>query len=120
MEKVIRELAKEVGRVIQKPEMKTDFVIKGLGIRRGEEALIYRIPSHSKKASFYEKGVTLSEFQFAYVHLKESGYFTRAWFNKNLSACAKEGACNFTTIGGVFSILGVAEYTSKATYQLKA
>ncbi|TCN86471.1 hypothetical protein [Vibrio crassostreae] len=55
MEKVIRELAKEVGRVIQKPEMKTDFVIKGLGIRRGEEALIYRIPSHSKKASFYEK-----------------------------------------------------------------
>ncbi|HHF3171029.1 TPA: hypothetical protein ACPJ1O_004410 [Vibrio diabolicus] len=102
MEKSIRELAKEVGRVIPKPEAKADFVIKGIGRRRGEEALIYRIPSHSEKAPFYEKGVTLSEFQLAYSHLRESGYLTRTWFNKNLSACAKEGACNFTTIGGVF------------------
>ncbi|MCG6258646.1 hypothetical protein, partial [Vibrio furnissii] len=120
MEKSIRELAKEVGLVIPKPEAKADFVIKGIGRRRGEEALIYRIPSHSEKAPFYEKGVTLSEFQLAYSHLRESGYLTRTWFNNNLSACAKEGACNFTTIGGVLCILGVAEYVSKATYQLKA
>lgn len=120
IEKAIRGLAKETGQVIPKPQAKADFVIKGIGMRRGEEALIYRIPSHSKKTPFYEKGVTFPEFLLAYSQLKESGYFTRAWFNKSLSACAKEGACNFTTIGGVFSILDMAEYTSRATYQLKA
>ncbi|EOW9196169.1 hypothetical protein ACN26D_003564 [Vibrio cholerae] len=35
MENYIRELALEKGRVIPKPEAKADFVIKGIGKRRG-------------------------------------------------------------------------------------
>ncbi|WP_104398967.1 hypothetical protein [Vibrio penaeicida] len=120
MENDIRNLALETGRVIPKPEAKADFLIKGVGKRRGEDALIYRIPSHSKKAPFYEKGVTFFEFNLAYDQLLETGQFTREWFNENLAACAKEGACNFTTIGGVFSLLGEAKYAYKATYQLQA
>jgi hypothetical protein len=27
-----------------------------------------------------------------------------------MTACAKEGGCNFTTIGGVFEVLGYAKY----------
>ncbi|EGQ7932288.1 hypothetical protein VCSRO25_3555 [Vibrio cholerae] len=120
MENYIRDLALEKGRVIPKPEAKADFVIKGIGKRRGEDALIYRIPSHSEKAPYYEKGITISEFGLAHNQLLKTGQFTRSWFNENLSACAREGACNFTTIGGVFCMLGIAEYTSKATYQLQA
>lgn len=37
IEKAIRGLAKETGQVIPKPQAKADFVIKGIGMRRGEE-----------------------------------------------------------------------------------
>lgn len=120
MYEVICNLAKNQGKVIPKPKAKADFTIKGIGKRRGQKALIYRIPSHSQKSPFYEKGITISEFQDAYDCLLTSGKFTRAWFNENMPKCAQEGACNFTTIGGVFELLGFAEYTEKATYSKKA
>ncbi|GLR77184.1 hypothetical protein [Aliivibrio sifiae] len=117
MELMIKKLAKESGLVIPKPKAKVEFKIKGMGMRRNEEALIYRIPSHSTKAQYYEKGVTINEFEKAHQRLVNTGFFTRTWFNENLKACAKEGGCNFTTIGGVFEILGIAEYSQKATYK---
>lgn len=120
MELRIRKLAQETDLVIPKPEAKADFKIKGMGKRRGEDALIYRIPSHSNKAPYYEKGVTINEFEHAHVQLIDTGSFTRSWFKENLKDCAKEGSCNFTTIGGVFVLLGLAEYSSKATYQQRA
>ena len=67
-------------------------------MRRGQEALIYTIPSHTGGRP-KEKGVTISEFESALTELNRTGELTRAWFNENLKACAKEGACNFTSIG---------------------
>lgn len=34
--------------VIPKPDAKADFIVKGWGRRRGENALIYFIPNHNK------------------------------------------------------------------------
>ncbi|MDE5899659.1 MAG: hypothetical protein K2H09_10435 [Treponemataceae bacterium] len=109
------------GTIIPKPESENDFTIKGLGMRRGEEALIYRIPTNDpdKYPRGHEKGVTFTEFYKAYTVLQETSSFTRDWFDKELPKCAKEGGCNFTTIGGIFELLGIAQYSEPATYVRK-
>lgn len=96
------------GTVIPKPEAKEDFVVKGWGKRNGETALIYLIPNHSDPGKPYQKGITLQEWEQAYRHLHSTGSFTRKWFNANMPRCSKEGSCNFTTIGGIFSCFGLA------------
>ncbi len=103
------------GVVIPKPESKSPFFIKGMGSRRGEAALIYTVPSHTRSKP-YEKGITLTEFERAYKQLQEVGTLDRSWFNENLPLCAKEGGCNFTTIGGVFQMMGIAEYSDRGQY----
>lgn len=105
------------GTVIPKPEATADFVVKGWGTRRGESALVYCIPNHQQPGKPYEKGITVSEFKKAFAELKRSGEFTRTWFNENLPECAKEGACNFTTIGGIFELLGEASYFERGVYR---
>ena len=102
--------------VIPKPEANADFKVKGWGNRRGQEALIYLIPNHKQPTNPYQKGVTVNEFIAAHNELIKSGEFTRHWFNSKLPACAKEGGCNFTTIGGVFQLLGIATYGGRGTY----
>jgi len=105
------------GTVVPKPRARGEYIIKRLGKRRGERALIYTIPSHKNPQKPYEKGVTVSEIQQAYAQLSASGTFTRQWFEKNLSECNAEGGCNFTTIGGLFVLLGEAAYEGAGTYR---
>lgn len=119
VEQRVRELAESsIGTVIPKPKAKEAFRIKGLGVRRGGAALIYAIPSHTGKKP-YQKGIAMSEFQKAYIQLTETRHFTSTWFNRALPACAKEGSCNFTSLGGVFELLGLAEYSAPGEYKLK-
>ncbi len=105
------------GMTIPKPEAIGDFKVKGWGMRRNNPALIYTIPNHNNSAKPYQKGITEPEFEKAYNQLTKSGEFTRAWFNQNLPGCAKEGGCNFTTIGGIFELLGVAHYSRRGVYK---
>ena len=105
------------GTEIPKPEAKAPFRIKGEGVRRGERALIYTIPNHSDPSRPHEKGVTASELESAYEQLLAARRLTRTWFNDYLYECAAEGSCNFTTIGGLFELLGDAEYRGRATYR---
>ena len=107
------------GMIIPKPEAKADFVVKGWGRRRGEKALIYTIPNHNNPEKPYEKGITDSEFELAYQQLQRSGELTRAWFDEKLPACNKEGSCNFTSVGGIFELLGEATYSGRGAYQLR-
>jgi hypothetical protein len=97
--------------VIPKPQAKGNFIVKGWGIRRGERALIYTIPNRKDQEKPYQKGITISEWALAYDRLRSSGDFSREWFNQFMPQCAKEGGCNFTTIGGVFELLGLAHYS---------
>jgi len=103
--------------VIPKPETKNDFIVKGWGRRRGENALIYQIPNHQNPERPYEKGITESEWVRAYNQLMKTGYFDREWFDKNLPACSREGGCNFTTIGGIFVVLKLAKYAHRGVYE---
>jgi hypothetical protein len=105
------------GTIIPKPEAKENFYVKSIGIRRDEKALIYTIPNHNKPQSPYKKGITVSEFEKAYQRLTTSGEFTKKWFIENLPECHKEGSCNFTTIGGLFILLGEAIYAGKGVYR---
>jgi len=93
----------------------TNYTVKGLGKRRGQTALVYRIPNNTGSGTHYEKGVTESELERAYEQLVGTGAFTRKWFNANLSACAKDGPCNFIAIGKTFVLLGVA-VSGRGTY----
>lgn len=102
--------------IIPKPKAVANFKIKGWGVRRGEPSMIYWIPNHKDLSNPSEKGITISEFERAYIEIMTSRKFTRAWFNANLIACAKEGSCNFTTIGGVFVLLGFMRYASRGIY----
>ena len=108
VERVRREVRR--GAVVPKPASTRDYVVKGWGRRRGEDALIYRIPNRRNPGHSYEKGITESEFEEAYRHLRKDGAISRKWFDRNMQACAKEGSCNFTTIGGIFELLGIAIY----------
>jgi hypothetical protein len=105
------------GTVIPKPEAKDEFTVKGWAKRHGETALIYFIPNHSDPGKPYEKGITHGEFEQAYRQLLTTGEFTREWFNARMPRCSKEGACNFTTIGGIFSLFNLATYEGRGVYR---
>src|SRR5450432_225108 len=92
------------GTVIPRPAAKRDFTIKGWGRRRNLPALIYFIPNHANPEEPYEKGINTLEWEQAYRQLLGTGEFARKWFYAKLARCANEGTCNFTTIGGIFSL----------------
>jgi len=98
------------GTIIPKPEAKGDFVVKDWGIRRKKDALIYLIPNHKNPGKPDEKGVNVVELRRVYGRIRSGKNFTKAWFNRNMPDCAEEGDCNFTTIGGIFQLLGVVDY----------
>ena len=110
MNMIIKQLKELVhnGTVIPKPDAKADFVVKCWGKRRGENALIYFIPNHNKPNKPYQKGITESEWRKAYQQIINTGIFSREWFNNNMQSCNEEGTCNFTTIGGIFELVGIA------------
>ena len=105
------------GAVIPKPGTSEPYYIKGWGHRRGEPALVYFIPNLGNPASPYQKSITETEFKGAYHQLNRIEKFSRKWFNEALPECAKEGGCNFTTIGGVLELLGEALYSSPGIYK---
>lgn len=112
MTKILAELEKRIatGTVIPKPQAKGSFKVKGWGKRRGEPALIYMVPNRKTPSRPYQKGITQSEWTAAFDRLRSAGEFSREWFKAAMPLCAKEGDCNFTTIGGIFQLLGYADY----------
>ena len=105
------------GTVIPKPRAKSPFRIKGEGIRRGQRALIYTIPNHKNPTAPNEKGITYVEFERAFAQLQQTGTLENKWFKQHLAACYNEGSCNFTTVGGLFELLGEAEYQAPGIYR---
>jgi hypothetical protein len=80
--------------------------------------LVYTIPNNNDPGHPYEKGITWGEFHVVHEQLTQSGTLTTEWFEQHLSACYKEGSCNFTTVGGIFELLGEAEYERRGVYRL--
>ncbi|MDE0693465.1 MAG: hypothetical protein OXI55_14645 [Gammaproteobacteria bacterium] len=73
------------------------------------------MPNHTG-GTRHRKTVTESEWAEAYQRLVEEGEFTRAWFREAMVDCNANGPRNFTTIGGVFKLIGIAEYAFPGTY----
>jgi hypothetical protein len=88
----------------------TNYVVKGLGKRRGQDALVYQIRNSHKPTKPSEKGVNESEWQKAYDRLMQNGDFSRKWFETGMKDCADGQPCNFAAIGKTFVSLGLAEY----------
>ena len=106
------------GVIIPKPEAKSDFVVKGWGKRRGEEALIYLVPNHKNPGRPNQKGINISEWEKAFSRVMSGEDFSRRWFEQNMTACFDEVDCNFTTIGGVFQLLDLVDY-EPGVYKLR-
>ena len=110
----------KAGDIIPKPAAKEDFTVKGWGRSRGKAALVYYIPSHTHPDKPSTKRVTDADFEATYDRLVGNREFTRQWFQERLPVCAGDGDCNFTTIGGIFILLELAEYVGDGVYRLKA
>lgn len=105
------------GTVIPKPKARGEFVVKGWGWRRDERALIYLVPNHKNPSRPYQKGITVSEWKMASAQLSRTGVFTRKWFRESLAGRHGEETCNFTSIGGIFEMLGIARYAGPGAYR---
>lgn len=107
------------GTIIPKPQSAGEYRVVGWGQSRGEDALVYSIPARLSGGKASKKRIKISDFKAAYHVLVKTGEFTHSWFKENLPDCAKDGSCNFTTIGGIFELLGEAQYAGRGVY-LKA
>jgi hypothetical protein len=105
-----------LGTPFPKPMSADSSRLARWGTRRSERALIYSMPNHKDPSKPHEKGVTINEFQQAFDQLVDTGNFSREWFNANMAACRKKGSCNFITIGGIFQMIGIADYDSAGRY----
>ncbi|MEE9615066.1 MAG: hypothetical protein V3W31_09010 [Thermodesulfobacteriota bacterium] len=102
------------GAVIPKHKGGGKLTVKDWGRRRNEKALIYLIPNPKNPKKPSQKGITEAEFEQAYTRIMLHGEFTREWFDENMKESAKEAATNFTAIGGIFEMVGIADYDSGA------
>jgi hypothetical protein len=104
------------GTRIPKPKSNGIYVVLGWTVSRGEEALVYRIPKRpgTKRAS--QKRIPVSAFEEAFAELTKSGTLTRRWFRASFPVLDHDGGCNFTTIGGVFELLGEARFVQSGVY----
>ena len=108
------------GAKIPKPLSRHAYVVKRWGMSRGEEALVYELPTRpgTKRAS--QKRIPSSAFEQAYNVLTTTGELTREWFVNHYPKLDADGSCNFTTLGGVFELLGVAKYERPGIYRRRA
>lgn len=104
------------GTRIKKPKAEGPFTLKGEGIVRGERGVIYTIPNRKDPKKPGRKGVTASQIEKAFLQLKRTGRLTREWWNGNVRHSTGEGGCNFTTVGGLFELLGEAEHAGRGVY----
>jgi len=70
------------------------------------------------KYSTGKKTISKAEFIGAYRRLLDNKSFTRQWYNENFQKKAATSPCNFTSIGGIFILLGIAKYKIKGCYEL--
>ena len=105
------------GTAIPRPQSRGGFVVKGWGRRRDEQALVYNFPNRRDPSRPCQKGITMSAWKTAPGQLFRAGEFTGKWFRESVAGCHDEGTCNFTTIGGIPGLPGIARYTGPGVYR---
>jgi hypothetical protein len=112
----VRNILKE-GIIIPKPRSKEAYRSLGWKSSRGEEAFIYALPKRPKSKRASTKRIPSSVFKEACRILIEDGAITKAWFTEAFPKLNADGSCNFTTLGGVFQILGFAKWAKPGSYK---
>jgi hypothetical protein len=79
--------------------------------------LVYHIPPKAGTTRASEKRLTTSAFRAAFEVLTQSGSITRRWFAAAFPELDADGGCNFTTLGGVFVLIGEAHYGGRGVYR---
>lgn len=113
IEKIKREI--KPGDKIPLPSGKNYEVI-GWSERTEEDTLMYLIRKHENTKKQSRKGITASEFRKAYQKLNEDGSFDRKWYKRCFPKLNYDRPCNFSAIGGIFRLLGIAYYQELGIY----
>ena len=105
------------GRLIPKPETDGEYGVKGWGneARRTGSGLL-----HSELQGQVEAPPEGRDSIGVEARIRATGVdreLRHSWFKAALPACYGEGSCNFTTIGGVFVMLGVAVRDGRGAYR---
>jgi hypothetical protein len=84
---------------------------------RGEDALVYSIPTKKPGRKPNRKQIVKSDWVKAAKRLTIAGEFTCEWFKQCMPVCHNDGYCNFTSIGGIFQRLNYAIYERQGVYR---
>lgn len=64
-----------------------------------------------------KKSIPFATLFGCYEKLTTDGEFTRQWFETEFEAEHSSSPCNFTTIGGIFVEMKIAEYCGNGVYK---
>jgi hypothetical protein len=100
----------------------TTYVVKNVGNRQNEKAIVYYIANSKQPTKPSQKGFTSSELCHAYSQLLSAKEFTRAWFKSESEIergnFSRGAPCNFLAIGAVFVELGLATKQKRGLFTL--
>jgi hypothetical protein len=106
------------GTIIPKPRSREVYLVIGWKTNKsGEEVLEYSIPARSDTMKRSTKRIPSSVFREAYEVLCDKGEITKDWLASTFPKVDACGGCNFTTLGGIFQLLGLAEWEKPGVYR---
>ena len=94
---------------VPKPKGKTVLTMSD---KIGQDRFQYTLGQDRKKS------ISFATLFRCYERLMTDGEFTRQWFETEFEAEHSSSPCNFTTIGGIFVKMGIAEYFGNGIYKL--
>ncbi len=86
-------------------------------MKKGEVALEYMIPPTRLRAKPNTKKIYRTEWIHACEHIERTGFYTRQIWKERFPEQAVSCPCNFTTIGGLLELAGIARRCARSTYQ---
>jgi hypothetical protein len=101
----------KIGTAIPKVEEGKSAKLIEFTKSNGDESFKYSIGENGNG-----KCVLKSEIEESFTILQTSGKFTREWHKEHFPQLESGRPCNFTTIGGIFELLGYAKYASRSEY----
>ena len=102
--------------IVPKPQSTETYRLVRIGKSRGARALIYELPKRPESKRVSTKRIPLSVFEECANQLSGTGSLTRTWFIDHYPKLESDGTCNFTTVGGVLQLLGLALYSRPGEY----
>ena len=99
------------GAAIPKPRSGRPYRVKGWFVRDGEEWLAYSVA---------DKSIPVEWIRQSFAQLVTTGELRTRWFRSTFYEGRDRGGCNFTTVGGLFCKVNLAEYAGPGLYVRKA